>query len=253
MSASPSYSTTSGAANGNVSSVQVLALLESADFSVERPATVVVGKTGRRIPVVRRYRRNHLRSALIGMWRAATSPGGREIQLFASVKTFAEGANRCERSMRYVLRALEQLGILEVRHKANTIRRPTTYALNVEKLQSTCTHGRRKVAPVTPIARPMRSEHRRVESAPKPKLSKAEAAKFVADMALCIRGQTGKTGVDGLWIDFRPSDPRYLAPMKWREALRVVSKQWLRTEESAIEALIHWGYQVETEKEGGKT
>ncbi len=102
-------------------------------------------------------------------------------------------------------------------------------------------------ATAAPLKRPAAEhEHRSPERAPQlqPKLTKRECAKFVADMAFCIRGQTGKVGLDGLRVNFAPGDPRYVAPMKWREALEAVCANWKRTPESVIEALKFWGYQL---------
>jgi hypothetical protein len=81
-----------------------------------------------------------------------------------------------------------------------------------------------------------------------PRLTRRESAKFIADMAFCMRGQKGKTGADGVWVEFRPGDPRYLEPMNWRAALLAVCKEWKRAPEAVMESLKFWGYTVEGEE-----
>lgn len=107
-------------------------------------------------------------------------------------------------------------------------------------------------APAAPV--PVRSKpaaehsHRSTERSNAPaKMTKREVAKFVADMAFYMRGQTSKIQLDGFEVKFQAGDPRYLAPMKWRDALAAVCRDWKRTPESVIDALKFWGYTVETD------
>lgn len=83
--------------------------------------------------------------------------------------------------------------------------------------------------------------HRSTEQTKPPKMTKRECAKFVADMAVLMKGHVK----DGFGWKVQSDDPTYRAPMKWREALAEVCKLWKRTEESVIDALKFWGYQVE--------
>jgi hypothetical protein len=104
-------------------------------------------------------------------------------------------------------------------------------------------------APVAPL--PAREKPAAIEPpAKQPKLTRRESAKFIADMAVCMRGVTMHVErIGGYGCDLQPDDPRYRAPMNWREALVAVCDRWKRTPESVIEALKFWGYKVETEGE----
>lgn len=100
-------------------------------------------------------------------------------------------------------------------------------------------------ATAAPVRQPAaEAPHRnpaRMEVKPQPKMTKREAAKFVADMALAMRGQTK----DGFGWKIEPGQPGYVAPMNWREALRAVCESWQRTEDSVIEALKFFGYRTD--------
>jgi hypothetical protein len=76
---------------------------------------------------------------------------------------------------------------------------------------------------------------------PQPKMTKREAAKFVADMALVMRGRTK----DGFGWKIEPGSEGYVAPMNWRAALKEVCESWHRTEESVVEALKFFGYRTD--------
>lgn len=120
-----------------LSANQVRRLLECADYSRVAKARIFRGPGKSMLDGQRRYHREHLRSALLNIWKGSTQPFGVQILLFKAVENFAADANKCERAMRYILRTLEdpQCPILRVHKKANTVRRPTTYELNLELLE----------------------------------------------------------------------------------------------------------------------
>jgi hypothetical protein len=152
-----------------LSRADIAELLDAADFSCDLDATIIrrSGKEKGR----RHYRRGHLVSALKGIWRASTSPYGTgEILCFASVEGYAIEAVTSERAMRYKLRELERIGVIELVYAANTIRRPATYRLNISKLRERCRRSYQQVkdgrAAATPI-RP-RASHSKYRSSPAP-------------------------------------------------------------------------------------
>jgi DNA-binding Lrp family transcriptional regulator len=110
-------------------------LLDTADFSRDTEAVIV--RKGVREKGRRNYRRRHLVAALKGIWRASTRPysSGGEILCFASVEGYAIEAGVSERALRYNLRELEKIGVLQMVHPANSIRRPATYRLNLTALR----------------------------------------------------------------------------------------------------------------------
>jgi hypothetical protein len=127
---------------------------------------------------------------------------------------------------------------MEGQAEVTPIRKPTTPATPP-----------RQPAPAAPL--PQREKPAAVQPpAKQPKLTRRESAKFIADMAVCMRGVTTHVeSAGGYGYDLQPDDPRYRAPMNWREALVAVCDRWKRTPESVIEALKFWGYKVETEGE----
>jgi len=100
-------------------------------------------------------------------------------------------------------------------------------------------------ATAAPIRQPAAEHaHRnpaRIESAPQPKLTKRECAKFQADMAVAMKGQTHTEY--GTALD--PGDPRYRPKLNWRAAFALVCEHWHRAEETVEEALKAWGYRIE--------
>lgn len=65
-------------------------------------------------------------------------------------------------------------------------------------------------------------------------------------MATLIKGNTRHVeSVGGMAYDLDPGDPRYRPKMNYREALDATCKLWKRTQESVIDALKFWGFQIE--------
>jgi hypothetical protein len=86
----------------------------------------------------------------------------------------------------------------------------------------------------------------RQEPKPQPKLTKRECAKFVADMAVLMKGYTHHTeAVGGYGFDLKPSDPRYRPKLTFQQALTEVAKGWKRERDAVIDALKFWGYQLQ--------
>src|SRR5207253_8599397 len=99
-----SFAQTSAKNQGFISRSQLEAMILSADLSVETQAQIRT-KGDRTRPGVRRYRRRHLNSSLVGMWKACTSPYGKQqILLFGSVANCSSEARVCARQYRYNLR-----------------------------------------------------------------------------------------------------------------------------------------------------
>lgn len=160
---------------------------------------------------------------------------------------------------------------LELLHEANIrvggkLRRSRTYVLRSSSLRArptekeiedatpraVCPLPTRPERPIPPASAPKAAprEHRSPERQFKPKLSKPDTAKFVAQMKALMQGRTRHVEqVGGFGFDLRPDDPRYRAPMHWREALATVAKAWNRTPDVILEAIKGWGYQFD-ETEG---
>jgi hypothetical protein len=257
---------------------EIAALLASVDFSVRREAVLYNSKQGR-IRGTRRYRRDYLRSALLHMWKAAGSPGGNEVLLFCEVSTFAEAAGRCERAMRYILRELDgtndkNFRVIEQIKKANTIRRPATYRLDVHALRRYCRRGPQSIASLpssppaqepavsstpiaataapVPVAVPapeLPRESHRSSSRKTRQLTSREGAKLVQKMVELMRGCEGHTEVGGYYVDYlrdpENPDPRYRAPMTRDKALIAACMQFCIPEDSAREALKLAGWKLE--------
>lgn len=120
-------------------------LLDGADFSREIEAAII-RREGRQ-QGRRNYRRRHLVAALKGIWRASSSPyGNNELLCYASVEGYAIEAGVSERALRYNLRELERLGIVQLVFAANTVRRPATYRLNLAALRRRRTYDEVKKA-----------------------------------------------------------------------------------------------------------
>ena len=132
-------------------------MLDGADLS--RAAEAVIIKREGRQKGHRNYRRRHLVAALKGIWRAASSPYGNngEILCYASIEGYAIEAGVSERALRYNLRELERIGILQLVYAANTIRRPATYRLNLSALRRRRTYEEVKNSRPPRRALPLRS------------------------------------------------------------------------------------------------
>lgn len=229
----------SAKSDGLLSRQDVQALLDSADFSKD------LGK--------RRYRNRHLRATLVGMWRAAGSlgkPPGKEILFFASVEGYSIEAGVCERQFRYNLRALEQIGILELVHPANSRIRPdyfrhtATHRLNLSKLRRRTTYQDFKNG--RPAATPIRSQSpdaapaapapqavkppvaqaasgaacRTTSSKPTRRLTPREGPELVKKMSELMRGYAGdQVARDGCMLWIGADHPYYRAPMTQENAL----------------------------------
>src|SRR5882724_826801 len=150
-------------------------LLDAVDFSCDVEATIVrrAGKEKGH----RHYRRGHLVTALKGVWRAATSPYGTgEILCFASVEGYAIEAVTSERAMRYKLRELERIGVIELVYAANTIRRPATYRLNISKLRERCRRTYQDVKNSRPAPTPLRPRASHASHRSSPQVAQEAAA-----------------------------------------------------------------------------
>jgi hypothetical protein len=226
------------------------------------------------------------RHFLRGMWIAAGRPFGADVQLFKAVGDYRKACYyRSDSTVRYNLRAAEDLGLLEIAHRDRRgnchhiwirprtdsdnglYRRVTTHRLPISLLmQWRQAHRAESAGEVTPIRKPAlptapppkspapaapapqratpaaeKPEHRSTERAPQPKLTKRDCAKFVANMAVVMKGCTHSE----YGTELEPGDPRYRPKLSWRAALSAVCERWHRTEESVIEALKFWGYQME--------
>lgn len=160
-----------------VSRSAVAELLDTADFSRDLEA-IIVKRAGRE-KGHRTYRRRHLVAALKGIWRASSSPYGTgEILCYASVEGYAIEAGVSERALRYNLRELERIGVIELVYAANTIRRPATYRLNLHKLRPRRTYEQLKQS--RPPRRALHSVH---HSSPRPSPAAQEAVQEAASVA----------------------------------------------------------------------
>ena len=200
-------------------------------------------------------RPNHF-NVITAMWRAAGRPQGKEILLFAAVDGYRiEARYKSRRSVQRNLRSLEKLGVIELVKAANTIRRPATYRLRIDKLGKRQNYAdvknRRKaptpitdfpaaspdhaVAPAPRATAPAAPPPSREESAreflrakqgishteKKPRqISRREAASLVAKMAELMRGHTRQVEAEGGYsYSLSADDPRYRAPMSQESAL----------------------------------
>jgi hypothetical protein len=251
-------------------------LIDGADFSRATDA-VVVRREGR-IKGSRNYRRRHLVAALKGIWRAASNPFGKgELLCFASVEGYAIEAGVSERALRYNLRELERIGVLQMVAAANTIRRPATYRLNLSALKRRRTYEQLKQSrpprralhsmhsssppaqeaapPQPPAAAPVAVASPPAPSTPKTgeefadyflgamrggrarRLTPREGPKLVQTMVELMRGYTRHVQIDGLSFKLQPDDPRYRAPMSQENAAIAAAMQLGIPHESVIEHL----------------
>lgn len=204
----------------------------------------------------------NLKTTLGGMWEAANRPHGREILFFAAVEGYRVEANwRCRRTVQRHLRRLEGLGIIELVHGSNTIRRPATYRLRTDRL------GRRKsyleakaerrahlVSPPTPRPDPPNSEpssprpvqsaavqtpappaaaprggtHRRIAPPQEPEakfqITARLGGKLIGRIHELVKGVTSAAGLDGLEFELRPGQRGYREPLKPSSALLVACR-----------------------------
>lgn len=229
---------TSAKSGDFISRSQIEAMILSADLSVEVPAKIRT-KGDRTRPGVRRYRRRHLNSSLIGMWKAGTSPFGKNrIELFASVGNCHEYARVCERQYRYNLRALEKAGVIRLLYQANStnnagrFRHTATHELNLDVLRQRC----RKL-PV-PIKQDAVQAEPQQQEPPKPapvkasspsdvrtdkkvrQLTPREGHNLVRELTVRMKGTTSYVSrVDKIRIQLHSGDPEYRAPMSQENAL----------------------------------
>src|SRR5260370_26387698 len=161
--------------------------------------------------------------------------------------------------MRYKLRELERIGVLELVYEPNTIRRPATYRLNISKLRERCRRTYQDVknsrpprralhavhhsspppqeaaasptqlptaAPVAVAPAPARDSHR---SSSPPGISRPEERvrklrlEVMAKWAELKRGCDKIVGLDGLAIRIGPEHPDHRPPLSsekaWDKAL----------------------------------
>lgn len=269
-------------------------LIDSADFSRETEAVVVKKVDGikQKVRCKRTYHRRHLNTRLKDIWRASTSPYPMnstkgEILCYAAVETYAEEARVSPRTLRNALRELDnydferkapapqKLGVLVLVSKANSARRPTTYALKLSRLEELA--RRQAPTPPTPIRRPQRASHNSDYFPPPAQAAAASPAqpshtaapvhvaspqrsharinepapgsraeKRVLDLRREVlarwdelkRGRTRHVeAVGGYGYDLSPDDPRYVAPMSPENAWTAALMFCSVTEREARERL----------------
>ena len=253
--ASTAYRNSDGAKSGKpsdfLSRADIAELLDAADFSHEAEA-YIIRRAGRE-KGVRNYRRRHLVAALKGIWRAASSPYGTgEIQFYASVEGYAIEAGVSERALRYNLRELERIGVIEMIYAANTIRRPATYRLNVSALRRRRTYQDLKSSRPAPTPfRPHNAQSRAAHHVSSPPAQEAAAAPSPASVAAPVavaprdhrdtrrfrqlRASDGKDLVakilelqkgtdsyksaEGFWVKYPPGHPSIRPPLSAESAL----------------------------------
>jgi hypothetical protein len=157
-------------------------LLDAADFSRDSEATII-RRSGRE-KGTRNYRRRHLVTALKGIWRASKEPYSStgEILCFAAVEGYAIEAGVSERALRYNLRELEKIGVLQMVFAANTIRRPATYRLNLSALRRRRTYD--EVKKSRPPRRALHSIHHSSPPAQEPAKAAAPPVNTAAPVAV---------------------------------------------------------------------
>jgi hypothetical protein len=226
--------------------------------------------------------RPHHVNMIAAMWRAAGRPQGKEILLFAAVEGYRiEARYKSRRAVQYNLRALEQIGVIELAKGANTIRRPATYRLRTDALGKRQTYAdvknQRKApqpisqspsqsspqaqdaavpqprtapaAPVTPAESAgrfldaKRGTHRTTERQLR-QLSSRDAAKLIAKIAELMRGNTRHRQLDGYSFNLQPDDSRYRAPLSQEKALISACMTLGIPHEAAEEhlKLCHWKF-----------
>ena len=98
--------------------------------------------------------------------------------------------------------------------------------------------------PTTAAPKRPAAEHRSTERRPR-ELTSRERAKLIQAITELRRGITGKKGVDGLWVDFSQSDPRYVPPHSLKDAIAEACKLLLIPIENATDALKLAGFQLQ--------
>ncbi len=162
-------------------------------------------------------------------------------------------------------------------HKPEEFRTTVTYAVDLEKFERTppCRQvreirlkkgGLREMPSREEVKQPAAEHpHREItRPQPKPKLSKIEVSKFVAEVTKAMQSERGSRfgparpdcdrcgGKGGYASAAHPRDQlrcecttRIPRKPTWREAVIEVCALWQRTEESVTEALKFWGYQLQ--------
>lgn len=209
----------------------------------------------------------HLYNTIVGMWRASQKPYGNEIYFFAAMEGYRrEGRYKSKRTVRYNLRALEKLGVIELVYHANSriradrFRHTATHRLNIQRLGQRETYQQFKEnqpiatplpprsiapesstpapspAPVTPIAPPSRSstmqrDHRGTEreSRKLPDLTVRQRKELVQRIPIFMKGCHGNVATrygESRYIG--PDDPEYRAPMDKDSAI-LAACEWMCT------------------------
>lgn len=205
------------------SRAEVGQLLASADLSCERPYRKRTGEG--HIQGSRRYRREHLRTALQSIVYKIFKgwPSGQKVELFAAVETYARHANRCERAMRYILRDLESEKIVVLK-EASKRHSPRTYALNLERLRQLRRHSEQPDLVEFPARQSQQEKQHRapVRGTQDPEghpgsRKEREVRKLRLEVRArfqqYVRGVTEASPPEGgMASQLDPSDPRYMAP-----------------------------------------
>jgi hypothetical protein len=94
-------------------------------------------------------------------------------------------------------------------------------------------------APAAPLPQRKVAEHRSPQRQTNPtrKLTPREGPKLVNEMRRLMHGVKGHVGVDRLWIEYPPGDPRYREPMSQEDALKAACMNLAIPEQSAREFL----------------
>lgn len=172
----------------------------------------------------------------------------------------------CRRTVQLHIDEAVKLGVLEEVYPANSrvryngticFRHTATYRLVPEKLTPRKTWEEwQALKPVAmpkppqrvdaPAAAPVVAIPQKpvpAERPAQPKLTRREAAKLVAEIAIIVRGCTTVTEEFGGYTEkLKPGDPRYQAPMTFAEAFQEVCKRWNRDPVAVNASLMLWGY-----------
>lgn len=216
------------------------------------------------------------RHFLRGMWIAAGRPFGGDVQLFKAVGDYRKACYyRSDSTVRYNLRAAEDLGLLEIAHKdrrgnchhiwirprtdddRGLYRRVTTHRLPISLLAK-WRHARRQEREVTPIRKPAQPTPPPKSPAPAAPLPQRPAAghrstersegrhtyretkKF---MELIDWHAAGFHGAQGMrFVDEHAQD--YRAPLNRALAFKRACEDFRWSVESAIEAMKRHGFKL---------
>jgi hypothetical protein len=103
-----------------------------------------------------------------------------------------------------------------------------------------------------PVQQPAAEHHRstvRPEPKPaQPRMTRREAAKFMANVEQLKRGRTGFfSRADGMNIALHPGEQGYSPPIPWKVAFEAECAQWKRDPQVVRDALKFWGYKLPEE------